>query len=155
MALTPRSSEIAAVVAVIEAVDDQGEPVYDSAADLAKALIKVVAERLQQRDGYGVGIGLRTDDMRLPHGPYFTILEAKRVVKEAEARGLVAFIAPLLGAANALRDEEEATFKRCVCGHPQALHGSAIKPKAVTSIGCGVYGRDKSKCQCKSYEMEK
>ena len=149
MALTPRKEEVSAVVEVLE-FDD-----HEDSVSMAKALIKVIAELLQQRDGYGVAIGLRTDDLRLPHGPFYTILEAKRVAKEAEARGLVSFIAPLLGAGNALRDDEEAKAKRCICGHPAILHGSAIKPKAVTSIGCGVYLRDKSKCSCKSYEMER
>ena len=149
MAITPRKTEVDAVVAILES----GE--YDSSEEMGRAIVKVVAAVLQSRDGYGVAIGLKTDDLRLPHGPYFTILEAKRVVKEAEARGLVAFIAPLLGAANALTEEAEATHKRCVCKHPQVLHGSAIKPKAVTSIGCGVFMKDKTKCPCRGYEMEK
>ena len=149
MAITPRKEEVAAVIEVLESDE------HEDSTSMAKALIKVVAEQLQKRDGYGVAIGLRTDDLRIPHGPMWTILEAKRVVKEAEARGLVAFIAPLLGAGNALTDEVEATHKRCICKHPAILHGSAIKPKAVTSIGCGVYLRDKTKCPCKTYEMEK
>ncbi|KJK12551.1 hypothetical protein UB45_07690 [Terrabacter sp. 28] len=146
--ITPRKEEVAAVVEVLES----GE--FEDSASMAKELVKVIATELQKRDGYGVAIGLKSDDLRLAHGMYWTILEAKRVVKEAEARGLVAFVAPLLGASNALRDEEEATFKRCVCGHPAALHGSAIKPKAYTTLGCGVY-RNKIKCPCKSYEAAK
>jgi hypothetical protein len=148
MALTPRKEEISAVVEVLESDE------HEDSTSMAKALIRVIAEQLQQRDAYGVAIGLRTDSMRIAHGPMWTILEAKRVVKEAEARGLVAFVAPLLGASNALRDEEEATFKRCVCGHPAALHGSAIKPKAYTTLGCGTY-KNKIKCPCKSYEAAK
>lgn len=149
MAITPRKEEVAAVIEVLESDE------FESSEDMARALVKTIATALQNRDGYGVAIGLRSDDLRIPHGMYFTILEAKRVVKEAEARGLVAFIAPLLGAANALTEEVEATHKRCICKHPQILHGSAIKPKAVTSIGCGVYLKDKTKCPCKTYEMEK
>jgi hypothetical protein len=148
MAITPRKEEVQAVVDVLES----GE--FEDSADMARALVKVIAAELQKRDGYGVAIGLKTDDMRIPHGPYFTILEAKRVVKEAEARGLVAFVAPLLGAGSALREEEEAYGKRCVCGHPKELHGSAIKPKAVTTLGCATY-RNKVKCPCKGYEMER
>lgn len=147
MAITPRKEEVAAVVEVLES----GE--FEDSASMARELVKVIATALQKRDGYGVGIGLRTDDMRLPHGPFFTILEAKRVVKEAEARGLIAFIAPLLGAGNALRDEEEVTYKQCTCGHPAALHGSNMKPKAMTSLGCGTYHpRTKQKCSCKGFE---
>lgn len=145
MAITPRKEEVAAVVEILESDE------HEDSASMAKALIKVIAAELQKRDGYGVAIGLRTDDLRIPHGPYFTILEAKRVAKEAEARGLVAFIAPLLGAGNALREEEEAMHKRCKCGHPAMLHGHSMKPKAMTSLGCGVY-RNKVKCPCATYE---
>lgn len=149
MALTPRRNEIAAVVSILESDE------FDSPEEMARGIVKAVVEELSKRNGYGVGIGLRSDNLRIAHGPMYSILEAKRVVKEAEARGLVAFIAPLLGAASALRDDEEAKAKRCVCGHPQVLHGSAIKPKAVTSIGCGVYLKDRSKCPCKGYDMER
>ena len=148
MAVTPRRNEIDAVTSILESDE------YESSADMSKAIVKAVAAELSKRDAFGVAIGLPTDDLRLPHGPFFTILDAKRVVKEAQARGLVAFVAPLLGADSALREEEEALNKRCVCGHPPALHGSAIKPKAVTTIGCGVYIRNQ-KCACKGYEMEK
>lgn len=145
MALTPRKNEIDAVLAILESED------YDDAASMAKELIKAVYAELGKRDGYGVAIGLRTDDLRIPHGPFATILDAKRVAKEAEARGLVAFVAPLLGAANALAEEAEATHRKCKCGHPSVLHGHAMKPKAMSTLGCGVY-RNKVKCDCKAYE---
>jgi 2,4-dienoyl-CoA reductase-like NADH-dependent reductase (Old Yellow Enzyme family) len=145
MALTPRKNELDAVIGILESDE------YETPAEMARAVVKAVGAELSKRDAFGVAIGLRTDSTRLAHGPYFTILEAKRVAKEAEARGLVSYIAPLLGAANALTEEVEATHKQCVCGHPQALHGSSIKPKAVTSIGCGVYDRQKTKCPCKGY----
>ena len=146
MALTPRRNELDAVTAILESDE------FDSSADMAKALVKTIYAELGKRDGYGVAIGLRTDDLRIAHGPYATILDAKRVVKEAEARGLVAYIAPLLGAANALTEEEDSTYRRCTCGHPEALHGSAIKPKAITTLGCGTYHpRTKEKCPCRAY----
>ena len=148
MAITPRKDEIAAVVAVLESDE------HEDSASMAKALVRVVSELLQKRDAFGVAIGLPTDNLRLAHGPYFTVLEAKRVVKEANARGLVAFLAPLLSADSALREEEEAMNKRCTCGHPVQLHGSAIKPKAWTTLGCGVYKRN-VKCPCAGYEMER
>ena len=146
MALSTRKDEIQAIVDLLES----GE--HETAEELAKAVFRKAADLLAQRDGFGVGIGLPGDDMVLPHGPYFSILDAKRTVREAEARGLRAFIAPLLGAGNALPPEAEATHRRCTCGHPQALHGAAMKPKAMTSLGCGVYHpRTKVKCTCGGY----
>lgn len=148
MSISPRKNEIDAAITVLQSEE------YETPEQMARALVKSISAELSKRDAFGVGIGLRTDNLRLAHGPYYTQLEAKRVVREAEARGLVAFIAPLLGASNALREEEEAMNKRCVCGHPPQLHGSAIKPKAVTTIGCGVY-KHNVKCPCKGYEMER
>ena len=146
--LTPRKEEVAAVVAILESDE------HEDSTSMAKQLLKVIAEVLSKRDGYGVGIGLRTDDMRVPHGPFYNILDAKRTVKEAEARGLVAFVAPLLGAGNALSEEGEAMNKRCVCGHPVELHGQSVKPKALTSLGCCVY-KNKVKCNCSVYVADK
>ena len=145
MALSTRKDEISALVELLES----GE--HETAEELAKAVFRKSAELLAQRDGFGVAIGLPSDGMQLCHGMYYSILDAKRTVREAEARGLRAFIAPLLGAANALPEEVVATHKRCTCGHPQALHWAAMKPKAMTSLGCGVFIR-KVKCPCKGFE---
>ena len=87
----------------------------------------------------------------MAHGPYFTIMDAKRVVKEAEARGLVAFVAPLLGAGNALTEETDPSDRRCKCGHPKALHGVSMTPRAMSSLGCCVY-RHKVKCTCGTFD---
>ena len=144
--ISTRKDEITALVNLLES----GE--HETAEELAKAVFRKAAELLAQRDGFGVAIGLPSDGMQLCHGMYYSILDAKRTVREAEARGLRAFIAPLLGAANALPEEVVATHKRCVCKHPQALHGAAMKPKAMTSLGCGVYHpRTKVKCPCTGY----
>jgi hypothetical protein len=148
--ISTRKDEILALVELLES----GE--HETAEELAKAVFRKSAELLAQRDGFGVAIGLPSDGMQLCHGMYYSILDAKRTVREAEARGLRAFIAPLLGAANALPEEVVATHKRCTCGHPQALHGAAMKPKAMTSLGCGVYhARTKIKCPCGGYEAAK
>ena len=147
MAVTPRASEIAAVTAVLNSDE------FEDDKAMARALVQVVAAELSKRDAFGVAIGLKTDDLRVPHGPFYTQLAAKRVVKHAEARGLVAFIAPLYGSDKALSDDPAATAQRCRCGHPEELHGSAIKPRAVTSLGCAVYARNsKEKCSCTAYQ---
>lgn len=145
MSISPRKNEVEAVTAILESDE------FEDSVAMSKAIVKAVAAELQSRDGYGVAIGLRSDDLRIPHGMFYTIMDAKRTVKEAEARGLVAFVAPLLGAANALTEESDPTAKRCVCGHPKELHGVSIKPKAATSLGCCVY-RSKVKCPCGTYD---
>lgn len=144
MALSPRRDEVQSIVALLESED------FESADELAKAILKEVAALLSKRDAYGVAIGLPSDGPQLCHGPYYSILDAKRIVREVEARGLVAFIAPLLGAGNALREEEESHGKRCTCGHPKELHGMSITPRAVTTLGCCVYKR-REKCPCATY----
>jgi hypothetical protein len=68
--LTPRKDEVAAVVAILESDE------HEDSTSMAKQLLKVIAEVLSKRDGYGVGIGLRTDDMRVPHGPFYNIIAA-------------------------------------------------------------------------------
>lgn len=141
MNLTPTKEERAAVVAILSS------EAFEDPESMAAEVIKTVYRLLCERDGYGVGIGLPGDDVALPHGPYFNLGDAKRVVKEAQARGLRAFIAPLFGPSRALPPEEESTYKRCQCGHPKALHGTG----KISTAGCGVY-KNKEKCSCTMFQ---
>lgn len=150
MALTPRKDEVAAVVAILESDE------HDDSVSMAKAIVRAVSEALSKRDAIGVAIGLKSDDLRNPFGPFWDSRSALKVKAEAESRGLVAFLAPLYAPDSALSIEAEATNKRCKCGHPKELHGSSITPKAVTTLGCCVYHRHtKAKCPCRGYEMER
>ena len=150
--ISPRKDEIQAVVSILESDE------HESPEAMAGAIVRRLGQLFEERDAYGVGIGLPTDDVELAHGPFYNIGDAKRVVNEARARGLRAFIAPLFGPARALLDEEEALAQRCVCGHPRELHGISMttfsgKPKPMTSLGCCVYNRStRQKCDCTTYE---
>lgn len=136
--MIPRKNEVEPVVALLEA----GE--HDTAEALAKDLIKLVAGLLSDRDTFGVAIGLRTDDLRLPHGPYYGKAEAERVAREARDRGLVAFTAPLLAASRALTDDEGSMSRTCQCGHQKEQHAN--------KWGCCVMNRQtKEKCACQVF----
>lgn len=146
---------MAAVVAVLESEE------YDDAGAMSRRIVQVVAEELAKRDAYGVGIGLKTDDLVLPHGPYYTQNDAKRAAKQAEERGLRAFIAPLLGTDSAVAEDLETGSTRCAaCKHPKELHGVSMttytgKPKPMTSLGCCVFHRKtRAKCDCTGYTKE-
>lgn len=143
MNITPTKEERAAVVAILSS------EAFEDPDDMARELIKAVYGLLCERTGYGVGIGLQTDDMALPHGPYFNLGDAKRVVAEAQSRGLRAFIAPLFGPGRALLQEQESHYKRCQCGHPKALHGEG----KLSTTGCAVFHRQtKEQCPCRTFQ---
>ena len=142
MNITPTKEERAAVVAVLSSED------FEDPDDMAGALVKLIYGLLCERDGYGVGIGLQSDDLVLPHGPYFNLGDAKRVAAEAQSRGLRAFVARMYGPAKALSADEGSTYKRCQCSHPKELHGTG----KLSTSGCGVYDRrTREKCPCTNY----
>ena len=141
MNITPKKEEVAAVASLLTSED------YDTPEDLAREVIRSVYALLSERDGYGVGIGLPTDDLVLPHGPWFNIGDAKRVAAEAQARGLRAFVARLYGPSSALPEDVGSVYKICECGHPKSLHGEG----KIARVGCGVYNRSKEQCPCKNF----
>ena len=114
--LTPRKAEVEAVVDLLEG----GE--HDTPEALAKDLIKLVAGMLSDRDSFGVAIGLQSDDLRLPHGPYFGKAEAEKVAREARQRGLVAFVAPLIAPARALSEDADPHKPCATCKHEKWQH---------------------------------
>lgn len=130
-----RKAEIEPIVALLEA----GE--HDTPEALAKDLIKLAARMLSERDTYGVAIGLHSDDLRIPHGPWYGRSEAEKVAAEARNRGLVAFVAPLLAPSRALTDDEGSMSRTCECGHQKEQHAGRW--------GCCVMHRQtKEKCPC-------
>lgn len=144
MNLTPTKEERAAIVAILSS------EAFETPDDMARELLKTAYALLSERDAYGVGIGLQSDDLVLAHGPWYNLGDAKRVVKEANARGLRAFVARLYGPAKALPDAEESTYKRCSqCNHPKPLHGTG----KLSTAGCGVHHRQtKEKCPCTHFQ---
>ena len=151
--ISPRANELAAVVEILES-DEHEDP-----KAMAGAIVRRLGQLFEERDSYGVAIGLPTDDVEIPFGPFHNIGDAKKIVNEARARGLRAFVAPLLAPTRALRDDEESRASRCKnCSHPKELHGISMttfsgKPKPMASLGCAVFHRwTKQKCECPNYE---
>lgn len=150
--ISPQKNETDAVMEILES----GE--YETPKQMATAIVRRLSVLFEGRDSYGVGISLPTDDLVLPHGPYYNIGDAKRTVEGARARGLKAFIAPLYGPAKALPEVEVvARDGNCKCGHPHELHGDRMttftgKVKPMSSLGCCVYNRQtRVKCPCITY----
>jgi hypothetical protein len=154
MAISPNKTE---TDAVIELLESEG---FDTPKQMADAIVRRLSILFEERDSYGVGIGLPTDDVVLSHGPYHNLGDAKRVVATAQERGLRAFIAPLFGPARALPVVEEVvTEGACKCGHPRALHGERMttftgKVRAMSSLGCCVFKR-RVQCPCTGYVSER
>ncbi|MEU8327341.1 hypothetical protein [Micromonospora sp. NPDC048839] len=77
MRLTPRKEEIQVVKDILESDE------YANADQMAKALIKAVADALWMRDWYGVGTKFREDDpFWLPYGPFASESEALQTVNK-------------------------------------------------------------------------
>jgi hypothetical protein len=135
MNLNTRSSEVKAVTELLESGD------YETSEALAEAVIKLVANLLQERATYGVGFGLPTDDVVIPRGPYYHLGDAKRVVAAYQEQGLRAYVAPLLSPVTP--QYSEALKSLCgVCNHAVQLHDSR---------GCWVTTRKDGRCPCREH----
>ena len=136
--ITPRKQEYGPIVELLEA----GE--YETSVDLAKAIVKLVAELLGERDMFGVAVSLpnERDGFHIAHGPYWTERQATKAVTEARGRGLMAWTAPLFPANHIVKPEEEVGH--CKCGHPKEIHHN--------KWGCCVQRRGQGQCPCGVYE---
>jgi hypothetical protein len=72
MRLTPRGTEVKAVVELLESEE------FDSAEALAKAILKRTAELLAERDFYAWVYRETPDAFYISHGPFTSETEAKR-----------------------------------------------------------------------------
>ena len=148
--MIPRKAEVQAIVSLLEG----GE--FDTPDALAKELIKSIAGMLSERDAYGVAIGLKTDNLRIPHGPFFGKSEAEKVAREARARGLEAFVAPLYAPARALSQDEDP-HKPCVCSHEKWQHWDRGRCAVFHRNYDGPPARTKPhwpQCGCAGYERK-
>lgn len=129
----PRGSEVKAVVDLLESGD------YETSEDLAKTIIQTLVGELAKRDAYGIARGLRTDDLRIPHGPYWDKRDAERAVKASREAGLVAFMAPL--SSPVLPEPQRSSLARCEgCAHAVQFHDSR---------GCWTFTKDRTRCECR------
>ena len=145
MTLLPRKNEVDLVLSILESDD------YDDASAMSKAIVKALGAELAKRETFAVSRGLASDDFRSAHGPFYSQGQAIKVAQANRDIGLHASVVKVNPASEAVPSEPEAIGKRCKCGHPKELHGSAITPRAHTTLGCCVY-KQRVKCECKSYE---
>ena len=131
--ITPRKEEVAAVMQLLESGD------YATSQDLAKAIIHTVVDLLAGRDAYGVGFGLKTDDVIVPVGPLYHLTDAKSLQKRYEDCGFRAYIAPLLSPVP--RGTTEPPKSTCgVCNHAREFHDFR---------GCWASTKREGRCPCR------
>ena len=130
--LTPRKDEVAQVTAILDSDE------FETSAEMAKVLLVQIAGMLSERDSYGVGYGLKTDELRLAKGPYWGKTQANREVRRLTELGLVAWAAPLH---STVIHEDKVAKGRCArCKHDHSIHHS--------SWGCCVTTKREGKCPC-------
>ena len=112
--ITPRKSEVAGVVALLESDE------FDTSTGMASAIIKLVADVLSQRTTHGVAVGMPGQKPALAIGPLYTIRDAQRVAKDAQQCGLEARIARLSGTGSIKAAQTLRAV--CVCGHRTESH---------------------------------
>lgn len=133
MQIRPHKDEVAHIVGLLQSGD------YETPEELASALIVAVANDLAKRDTYGVGMGLKSDDMVIPCGPFYDRRDAQRLVDSLVSDGLRGFIAPLRSPIP--RREELPPQNRCQgCSHAVQFHDSR---------GCWAFTRDRRRCECR------
>jgi hypothetical protein len=129
MRLTPRKTEIESVTAMFTSDD------YDTAEDMAKALIKTVAQLLSERNAFGVAIGFADSWPGLAIGPFYSTADAQACVSDALQAGMEARIARLCGTSS-IKSPETRVGGCGECGHDKALHPKSYKCLVLPTCGC-------------------
>jgi hypothetical protein len=133
MRLSPRKAEIEAVTAILTSDE------YDSEQDMAKALIKTIAQILSERDTYGVGIGFANSNglpgYGLVVGPYYSRADAQTCMTEAQEAGMEVRGGRLCGTTS-IRSPEARVGGCGECGHHKELHPKSYKCLVLPTCGC-------------------
>lgn len=140
MRLTPRKEEIDRVKAILESDE------YTSADQMARALIKEVADELDMRDWYALTHRWRDGQRGINWGPFASGIEALRVAEYiGEGQyGTVKLYSPGVLVANAKGRKNTAGYCRHQqCGHAPFLHLTAGSRRGA----CGL-----STCDCPSFK---
>jgi hypothetical protein len=141
-----RKNEVDAVLAVLLATDDEGFPLYDDEASMAKQIVKALAAELAKREHYaivprGAGYG---------YGPYHTAKEAEKAWTKEIGASFTDRAALLRVFPWSPPVVEEAGPKTCDCGHQPEQHvvknqrgGKMSSPKecGVRACPCSQYAR--------------
>jgi hypothetical protein len=139
MYLTPRKAEIDAVAEILNA--DNSEE-FDNAEDMARHVIKVVAQFLSERDSYGVHAYFArrwanegAEPYGLSIGPFYDRRDAVKASQDAREAGMEARIGRLSGSAS-IKPPETLQGVICECGHRKELHPKADRCKTLPTCPC-------------------
>jgi hypothetical protein len=151
MAITPRKHETSAVVEILES------GAFDNPDQMAGAIVKRVAQLLQERDGKD-GTGLYQVSLEgAPFGPFYQEADAYRFAgaayDELRLRGRVTRLWTPTTYGLLTKHEERASS--CSCGHAKEQHVERKKGQKVQHAECGVWVRKAADwCDCTSYHKE-
>ena len=128
--ISPRKNEVALVVELLTSDE------YTSEEDMAKAIIKAVADVLAKRTTIGLRIGFpQTPELPgLAVGPIFDRRTADKMLTEAREAGLEARKCRLSGVD--YLTPSEPLERLCECGHTVDMHPKAGKCLVLPSDEC-------------------
>lgn len=135
MSISPRANEVQAVVKIMESQD------YDTAEQMAAAIVRAVAAELAKRDSLGVAAGFPGEGPVLAVGPFYDSRDVQKYVESAQECGLETRVRRL-GSPLPIAPSEAPKSRCSACPHEPAFHGS---------WGCGVYLSKNNKCPCAGY----
>ena len=134
MRVTPRGTEVKAIVELLESGD------FDSADALAKAVIKRTAELFAERDWYAWVYRESPDAFYIPHGPFSSDAEAKKFAgKYVEMLIGEHMILPLYSTAGLVErlSQYKVPSKFCAnCTHSHVSHEHPRKNGRCAVRGC-------------------
>jgi hypothetical protein len=142
VAISPRSNETAAVLAVLESEE------FDSAQSMARACVKAVAAELALRDQYIV----YPPGSPVGYGPFWSETDAARAWKKEIGSSFDGQARLLRTFAWTAQDERNA---ECECSHPKEIHvvrGPKNKPGKPSECGRVIGG---APCPCPSFSPRK
>ena len=133
MYLTPRKTEIDAVVPIIESGS------FDTPEAMAREVIKVVAQVLSERDTYGVHAYYKVKGAPnfggLAIGVFYDRRDAEKCAQDVRETGMEARIARLSGTTS-IKPPASLQGVICECGHRKELHPKADRCKVLPTCPC-------------------
>ncbi|MET9862005.1 hypothetical protein ABZY93_22360 [Streptomyces smyrnaeus] len=136
MRITPRAQEVNRVVEILESGD------FDGPKDMAKALLKEMADILAMRDSFALAHTWVDGTKGLNYGPFGTEGDAKKFGERLGGVGRTAHVVPLSSpeALIANQDGKKGWAPWCTdpeCGHAPFAHSMAAAARGECQVpGC-------------------
>ena len=156
MTLTPRASEVKAIEELLESED------FDSSSELAKAILKLAAELLQDRESFVVGVHLWDSDWAV-YGPYWSQPELNAALKLVQSENVVKVQNIIPATHAAPREHVPEHVDGCGrCNHPEEAHkdkgtrhpSGQYRPEGTCTV-VTKDGNRKWRCECPAYVKPK